>query len=762
MFGSVPKDSGFPTIAICSRDQAWRSLLRTQVEGLGAIVIGESDDRGDIGPSAVRFEDNRWGGPSSPAIVLRIGVDPNAAADLEWPLSDNVIRVALRSVAASLRERGLLLTSDVAEQAFRRLVNLSPDSIEVVDERVRLLYVNPAFEQITGYNLAEVLGRTTGDLFRAGTHDPSFYQNILSTLNQGKIWRGQLVARRRDNALSYQESVLAPFWAADGKRLGYVALKRDLARDELLDRAAGNQDAQRAALFREVADAFLLHDEEGHLLDRNDRAVRMFRLDEQVNNQAPSLLDRFAPDDAKRLVDNWRGLEESVPVIIDATILDAGVGPRRTVSFSSVRARVAGEDLVLSVARDITSRVELEQKARDLADANSRIQGLTQTLREERQQEQANRFDSLSVLAGSLSHDLNNSLSVIMGNLYALSMTNDADDRDEILEDINDGMRSAQDISRRFTSFSRGSAAVLTPMHIQPWLQELTRSFRASNNVQVDYIAPEEAVWCLADEQQLNQLILNLLINALQAAGNEAPITVELEAVETEAGPVSVIRVADRGGGIPDELRARLFEPFVTTKPAGSGLGLASALRIVQGHNGQIDVSNRAGGGACFKVTLQRQITGKATLTVGKRESLEDGLGPSVLEDCTVLVLDDEPRVLHAIGRILRGHGAKTLLFSTGEAIVEAQDQMLTGPKIPGPEIVFVLDLLIVGGGIDGLETMRRLRKRDPLVRAIACSGYNPNANDQDYETIGFGAHLKKPFLAENLIRTILRMSTKS
>jgi CheY-like chemotaxis protein len=270
----------------------------------------------------------------------------------------------------------------------------------------------------------------------------------------------------------------------------------------------------------------------------------------------------------------------------------------------------------------------------------------------------------------------------------------------------------------------------------------------------VEYIAPIEPLWCAVDEPQLSQVILNLLVNALQAAGARHVIDVELAAMEGADGPVCVIRIKDRGPGVPEDLRARLFEPFVSTKPGGSGLGLASALRIVQGHNGKIELLNRPGGGTCFEVYLPRLLDVGTEPDAEKDEELGMPLGSLPLDGYRVLVLDDEPRVLHTLGRILQGGGAKTMLFSTGEAIVEAQEKLLNESAVAALPPIFVLDLLLVGG-IDGVETLRRLQKRDPLVRAIACSGYPPDPSIKDYKTIGFKAYLKKPFQAEALIRAV-------
>ena len=744
-------------MVVASNEAGLRAEIVRRLSEHPVLVIGEWDGQGAPPPCGLRLQDNRLKSEGGPSIMLKLGIDQSAPYDLPWPFDDAALSTTLRRTYRSLSYQGLLRDPETLRAAFERLIELSPDSIEVVDPNVRLLYVNPAFEEITGYQLPEVLGRTTGDLFRAGTHDPAFYQSIMEVLRRGEVWRGQLVARRADQALSYQESILAPFFNSSGTSLGFIALKRDLARDELLNRAIERQDSQHDLLFQEVADAFLLHDERGHLLDRNSRAVRMFNLDQSEEQLTMSLLDCVSGDDRLRLESAWRGLEKKESIEVDAQLKRFSSETERVVSFRSVRVMVAGEDLILSIARDITMRIKLEKQAIELSEARSRVQGLTQTLHEERQQEKSARIASLSVLAGSLAHDLNNALSVIMGNLDFLREADDQEERQEILSDIEHGIKSARDITRRFTSFSRGSAVVLTPLYLQPWLQELTRAFRSGQRVRTTLQLPSEPVWCQADEPQLTQVVLNLLMNAFQAAGPERPIMLSLVSEASEDSALALIRVEDEGPGLPEDLIARIFEPFVTTKPGGSGLGLASAQRIIKGHNGELKAYNRASGGACFEVSLpscspeSERARPQAALPAVETPVLS-------LEGLRVIVLDDEPNVLHLIGRLLKGRGALVELFTTGEALLDFVRQQHIQDELVIRETTFVLDLLIESG-IDGLETLRQLKLIQPDIKAMACSGHPPDPTVRDYQTLGFQAYLKKPFEPQRLISTILKVS---
>lgn len=610
---------GLPTVTVHGADAAWRAEARACVEGSGALLVADAPMGELPAPAGVVLHDNRFPAPQSAGVRLGVGVDPALPHDLPWPLPPAVLEGALRGAAAALAGRGLLSDPALAEAAFQRLVELSADSIEVVDRRVRLLYVNPAFEAVTGYALPEVLGRTTGEVFRAGTHAPAFYAEIMDVLSRGEPWRGQLVARRADGDLSYQESVLAPFHGPDGAPAGFVALKRDLARDALLARASAHAGDQRSALFEEIADAFLLHDEQGRVLDRNDSATRMFHLDER--GEQAGLLVRVEPTDAARLLEAWSALRPGEPVAVDVAVHERAELAPRSVSLRSVRVRVAGEDLVLTIARDITTRVALERaltaRSEELAEALAHLERASAMLVEREKQA------ALGGLVAGVAHELNTPLGVALtavtiaeaGNaeLDRLARTGAPTRRDlaQIAERGAESLRlvreQVQRAARLVADFKRLSVAETASSPSECDLTEQAQRVvlgmgpllgEHGNPVAVEGPAVPIVADAAAFAQVLAQLLSNLASHAPGAAARVrvAPIPEGAEVV-----------VEDDGPGLDAATAARAFEPFFTTGRGrghvGLGLHVAHGL-VVHRLGGDISIEPRPAGGARARFTL--------------------------------------------------------------------------------------------------------------------------------------------------------------
>lgn len=608
-----------PTVTVHGADAVWRSEVRACAVSIGAPLVADAPAGEPPAPAGVVLHDNRGPEPVVAGVCLRIGVDATRTHDLPWPLAATVLEGALRGAAAALASRGLLSDPTLAESAFQRLVELSGDSIEVVDPRVRLLYVNPAFEAVTGYALPEVLGRTTGDLFRAGTHDPSFYAGIMAVLGRGEVWRGQLVARRADGDLSYQESVLAPFRGADGEPAGFVALKRDLARDALLARAATHSGDRRSALFEEVADGFLLHDVQGRVLDRNDSATRMFRLDERGDRGG--LLGRVAPEDAARLLSAWAALRPGEPVAVDIGVPDRADAGLRTLSLRSVRVRVAGEDLVLTIARDITERVALERaltaRGEELAEALAHLERASAALLEREKQA------ALGGLVSGVAHELNTPLGVALtavtvaeagiediqelarqGTLTRRALAQLADRGAEALRLAREQIQRAARLVADFKRLSVAeTASSPTACDLTAQVQRVVRGLRPLLAEHGNTVVVEGApVPVVVDLAALAQVLVQLLSNlAHHAPGAAARVRVRPVAGGAE------VEIDDEGPGLDAVTAARAFEPFFTTARGrghvGLGLHVAHGL-VVHRLGGDIAIEPRASGGARARFTL--------------------------------------------------------------------------------------------------------------------------------------------------------------
>ncbi|MGB1699520.1 MAG: hybrid sensor histidine kinase/response regulator, partial [Nannocystaceae bacterium] len=427
---------------------------------------------------------------------------------------------------------------------------------------------------------------------------------------------------------------------------------------------------------------------------------------------------------------------------------------------------------VLNTPLLIVSARPLDEPAlrrRELHRAKQRVEELKHNLLEERSQERAARYDALSVLAGTLAHDINNSLSVVFGSLDLLRETLHGHEGLEIVDHTLEAFESTRKLANRLGTFSRGATVELRPFHLQPWLEVLLTTLGAPHKTEIRLQVPDEEAWVRADESQLTQVLVNLVTNALQASGSSPEIEVRLYAGDvadqpTDASSSWVLDILDRGAGVAPGLLHKIFDPFVTTKETGTGLGLASCASIVKAHRGSIEAVNREGGGLIMKVQLPRsEPTSKATHRQSHARTRDPTTGrgsenrgfrrkTTLLQGLDILVMDDDPLVVQTIQRILHSAGASSHSTQEGESAIRAHSELLA----QGIRPLFLCDLNIKGG-LDGVSTVRRMLEQQPDLIAIACSGYSEHQIAESFESLGFRAYLGKPFTASELVATILR-----
>ena len=411
-----------------------------------------------------------------------------------------------------------------------------------------------------------------------------------------------------------------------------------------------------------------------------------------------------------------------------------------------------GEDNLVVVSARLMNRHD--RRERELLDARQHIHEMKRTLQEDRQREQAARMSSLSTLAGALSHDLNNALAVVSGNLELLREVVTDENALTMLDDIRTGAESARELTTRFITFSKGPGPLLKPLAMAPWLQRITHAFRAGNDVPIEIDCADEQAHVAADEYQLTQVLLNLLLNAVQSSEERKPIEIAVTPYPGGDSPAWSIAVRDRGPGIDAEILPRIFDPFFTTKPGGTGLGLASAWRIIQEHEGELVCRNREEGGAEFEIRLRGVRPEEAAGADASRNGSNAKSRDDALSDVRVVLLDDEPAVLQTVSRMLRTRGAEVHAVACGEELFALKEAHGSEWMQDDRTLVYVLDIL-VHVGLGGIETLQRLRHEDASVRAIACSGHAPTEVNEDFRTLGFAEFLRKPFRADELVAAL-------
>ncbi|MEA5568644.1 CBS domain-containing protein [Anabaena sp. UHCC 0399] len=379
---------------------------------------------------------------------------------------------------------------------------------------------------------------------------------------------------------------------------------------------------------------------------------------------------------------------------------------------------------------------------------------ITEKKQLEQQFYRAQRLESVGTLASGIAHDLNNVFAPIMMIAQLLpSRCKNVDARtQELFQTLENSSQRGANLVKQILTFARGTEGkpiLLQPGHL---LKELVKVIKQTfpKSIEIQTHIPTNTLWMVkADPTQLEQVFMNLAVNARDAMPNGGILTIFAENrfldqtyarmnLDAHLGDYIVVTVSDTGTGIPPELLEHIFEPFFTTKElgTGTGLGLATVLGIVKNHAGFVEVSSQVGKGTQFQVYLP---IGEGTLAESRIEGeLPRGNGE------LILIVDDELVIQETTKETLENYNYKTLVANDGiEAIaLYAQYQQ---------EISAVLlDMLMPN--MDGLTTIRTLKTLDPEVKIIATSGLP--ANCQKALFVGATAFLSKPYTARDLLTT--------
>ncbi len=370
------------------------------------------------------------------------------------------------------------------------------------------------------------------------------------------------------------------------------------------------------------------------------------------------------------------------------------------------------------------------------------------------------RLESLGQLAGGIAHDFNNILTVILGTVSLAEMYSPPDKAmAEALTTISSACEKAKKITNSLLTFSKGGTPVRRPVELRGIVENAAKSVLHGTDIRLKLDFPESLPLILADEMQMTQVFSNLLTNSRSAMPGGGEI--EISARETASGgrkkgklPLAkgryvCVSVADTGIGIRKEDLPRIYDPYFTTKGKGCGLGLSVCHSIIRNHGGAISASSQPGKGATFTLYLPALKEKPRRLPAGGIKSVPEPPSPGL----NVLVMDDNPEVLSTIRRMLKKLGCRITAAASGEEAVEifkrARDKGASFDRI-------ILDLT-VPGGMDGVETLKRILDIDPDASAWISSGYFEGPAMAEYEKHGFKGVLKKPYTVQELLMTVLK-----
>ncbi len=592
----------------------------------------------------------------------------------------------------------------------------------------RITMWNPAAERMFGYAASEIMGRSTSLLFPSDRVKEA--EEAVARAGRGEAVQPlETVCLRKDGRPLDVSIAVTPLKSKSGEIIGSSKILRDVTEFNRVK----HQIEEQKALLDKTQDAILIFEPEGRILYWNKGAERIYGW------SGAEATGRFVGEFIHSDIHKFRD--------INTLVLETGEWSgefhhlnrdRQELIIESrwwlVRDKEGRPKTILAINTDVTEKRRIE----------------VQFMR-------AQRMESLGILAGGIAHDLNNILTPIMLSIDVLkSMTPDAHQK-SILETIELSARRGSDIVQQVLSFARGMEGqriVIQPKYLLKDIEHIVND-TFPKDIRLELALPHDTWSIVGDPTQVQQVLLNLCVNARDAMPNGGTLTIKTEncladehyvAMNRQAklGSYVAISVTDVGVGIPADIIDNIFEPFFTTKELGkgTGLGLSSVKAIVKNHGGFINVYSELNRGTTFKVYLPAQTSVADTPEETDTENpLPRGSGE------TILVVDDETSILMITSETLQAFGYSVVTANNGAEAVAIYAQQ----KDKISAILTDLSMPVM----DGRATIYALLKINPKAKIIAMSGMDENESVAKASTAGVKHFISKPYTAATLLKTL-------
>ncbi len=598
------------------------------------------------------------------------------------------------------------------ETPWREVVEKTHLGVWILDGNDRTTYVNDRLTALLGLTPEEMLDRGACDLL-----DPPRDLRLLANLKQNLPLVTDFCFHRRDGKTVYLLLAANALPVQNASSQGTLIMVADITERKLVEELLWRQ----AHIVDQIHDAVISVDLEKCITSWNQGAQRLFGYTAaEMLGQPFAVL--YAPEKAEIFTaEVMSALDQKGQYERELWLRQSTGTPLYAhLAMSPLKNREGQVIGSIVSARDITKRKLLEEE-------------LIRT----------SRLESVSVLASGIAHDFNNMLTAILGNITMASLTADAKGFvQERLAEAEKACIRAQNLARQLLTFSKREKPQKKLVSLREVLKTSASLVLRSSNVRRQAAIPSDLWWVEADEEQINQAINHLLINADQAMprGGTIQITAENITLSEDAqvplnpGPYVKVAICDQGVGIPPEYLDRVFDPFFTTKRRGNGLGLATVYAILRNHDGHITVTSLPESGTTFTFYLPAIIR-PAKPGRTKIPALKMGRG-------RVLLMDDEEMILEVSSAMLKRLGYEVWVAQDGAAALEAYRQ---ASMAGSPFDAIILDLT-VPGGLGAKETIGPLLQVNPQAKVIVSSGFADDPSLTDFQSFGFAGFLPKPY----------------
>jgi PAS domain S-box-containing protein len=626
-------------------------------------------------------------------------------------------------------------TTPENDELYRTFFEAAPDACYISDIKGTFIDGNRAAEELVGYRREELIGRNMLDV---GLIPASQILRATALLARAALGQttgpDEFILKHKDGREIPADIRTQPVTIA-GRRL-VLGIARDVktrvdAKQEIEDELRKNEEKYRAVVDQSTEYIYLIDSQTLRVVEANPAFRRM------LGYSVAELAELKLHD----LVDAPR---ESIDVNIAKVLRDGAlfIGPRRyrckdgslvDAELSVNQITYGGRDVMCVVARDVRERITLEEQLR-----------------------QAQKMEAVGTLAGGVAHDFNNLLFVISGRCdVALKKIAREDDAKAEIEDAALAAERATELTQQLLAFSRKQVLRPRVLDLNATMSKLERILGRLIGediaMRVDLARDLRSV--KADPGQIEQVVMNLAVNARDAMPDGGTLTIATRAIPDddpaigqrhglEPGPLAEIRVSDDGVGIDAAVRARMFEPFFTTKASGSGLGLSTVYGIVKQSGGSIEVESATGRGTSFRIFLPT-VEGQ-----GEHPTPLKTPQPPPQPGCeTILVVEDDPMTRRLVVDVLGETGYRVLEAASAEEALDLHQ------RADPPVDLLLTDLVLPQ--MNGRELGERLSAAEQGIRVLFMSGYTDDADTRRHISERSLSFLEKPFTPAELLSRI-------
>lgn len=654
---------------------------------------------------------------------------------------------ALQEAHDELEERVRTRTAelDTQKEFLRAVVDTSPNAIFVKDSQGRFTLVNKAVENAYGRSAEEILGRTEADF--NGYHDEiqTFVQDdteVIETLRPKFIPEEQLTNPRTGETRSFQ-TIKVPLTLPGTETVNILGVATDITDRKLSEKALRESEERYRLLFESNPQPMWVYDLESlAFLAVNEAAIFHYGYSRE-EFLSLTIKEIRSSEDVPALLDNLSKQKIGVNA--------AGTWKHRKKDGSTIEVEIishplvfAGRNAKLVLANDITERKRAEQALRDT----------------EAQLRQSQKLEGIGQLAGGIAHDFNNLVTVINGfSALAMKDLSPEDPMRNNLEEIKKAGDRAASLTRQLLAFSRKQVLQPEILNLDSVVSEMEKMLRRviGENIDLRAVLEPKLGSVKADPGQIEQIILNLLVNARDSMPSGGKVTIETDNVYLDEdyannhvgarpGHYVMLAVSDTGTGMDEKTQARIFEPFFTTKELGkgTGLGLSTIYGIVKQSGGNIWVYSEIGQGTTFKIYLPR--IDEEAQPYKLTSEITDGLNGTE----TVLLVEDEEMVRKLARQILTTQGYEVLEAANGGAA------LLSCERHQGRIHLLLTDVIMPE--MSGRELAERLHRERPEMRILFMSGYTDDAIVH-HGVLEEGANfIQKPFAPDALAAKVRKV----